>query len=130
MSLAALSRAGFLTLLFPLIIKRGRKWYSRPSARSSSDITETTSPRGPDHLPDTFAEIEPTQPLLGPDSSEEPAQPPPPTDREHGSAFDLAFLRGSILVDAVLTGCIGFTQTGWNLYLGRNLSVFADYGVY
>ncbi|GAA5902991.1 uncharacterized protein JCM6883_002656 [Sporobolomyces salmoneus] len=117
MSLAALSRAGFLTLLFPQIIKQGRKWYSRPTGQPPTPVEndEDTAPAG--HLPDSFAEIEPTQPLLGPDSSEEPPTPPTPTDQQHGSAFDLAFLRGSILVDAVLTGCIGFTQTGWNLYL-------------
>ncbi|GAA5955795.1 hypothetical protein JCM3765_001854 [Sporobolomyces pararoseus] len=116
MSLAALSRAGFLTLLFPEIIARGRKWYSKPNSRSSSppSTTETSSQT---HLPDSFADIEPTQPLLGTDSAEEPPAPPTPTDQQHGSAFDLTFLRGSILVDAVCTGCLGFAQTGWHLYL-------------
>ncbi|GAA5885883.1 hypothetical protein JCM16303_000095 [Sporobolomyces ruberrimus] len=119
MSLAALSRAGFLTLLFPHIIAFGRKLYSSPTIetlrthRSQSEETETP----PDHLPDSFAEIQPIQPPFQNDSAIEPPRPPVPTDEQHGSAFDLAFLRGSILIDAVLTGCIGFAQTGWHLYL-------------
>ncbi|GAA6008404.1 hypothetical protein JCM11491_004463 [Sporobolomyces phaffii] len=115
MALAALSRAGFLTFLFPQIIARGRQWYSQP--RSGAATPPSSSEPAPTHLPDSFADIEPSQPMLANDSAEEPPAPPKPTDRAHGSAFDLAFLRGSILVDAILTGCIGFAQTGWHLYV-------------
>ncbi|GAA5931071.1 uncharacterized protein JCM15063_002535 [Sporobolomyces koalae] len=108
MAVAALSRGAFLTFLFPVVINRGREWYSSAN---------TASPPAIGQLPDSFAEIEPIQPLLQTDPVQEPPPPPPPTDQEHGSAFDLAFLRGSILVDAVLTGCIGFSRAGWHLYI-------------
>jgi len=118
MSVASLSRAAFLTLLFPRIIASGREWYSSTHKPTSATLRQQSPSQLPSDLPDSFGEIEPNQPLLQTESVQEPTKPPPPTERQYGSAFDLTFLRGSILVDAVLTGCIGFATQGWHLYLG------------
>ncbi|GAA5896398.1 hypothetical protein JCM5296_002721 [Sporobolomyces johnsonii] len=131
MSLVALSRAGFLTLLFPRIIAAGRSWYT-PASSSPPPVSAlacATPPRQPEpappddpaqtlsDLPTTFRDLEPVSPLLQTDSVQEPAKLPSATDEPHGSRFDLTFLRGSMVVDALLTGCVGFAREGWHMYL-------------
>ncbi|GAA5934400.1 hypothetical protein JCM1841_000912 [Sporobolomyces salmonicolor] len=131
MSLVALSRAGFLTFLFPRIIAAGRSWYTptfsspSPAPASPSAIPpHAAQPAPPDDpasalsdLPTTFGEIEPVAPLIQTDTIQEPPKVPSGTDELHGSRFDLTFLRGSMVVDALLTGSVGFAREGWHMYL-------------
>jgi hypothetical protein len=37
------------------------------------------------------------------------------TDTAHGAAFDLVFLRYSILLDGILTGATTFLSAGWHV---------------
>jgi hypothetical protein len=90
MSTNSLCRALFLTILFPKIIARGRKWYT------SAGVVLTPAEQDPllAPLPVEASAFEP-HPISGggDDGAEEPARIPKPTDKAHGSHFDLAFLR-------------------------------------
>ncbi|ORY86053.1 hypothetical protein BCR35DRAFT_302705 [Leucosporidium creatinivorum] len=110
MSLTSASRGAFLTLLFPRIIALGRRLYTNPKASPPPTPSE---PSGP--LPTTPADFEPLSAL--PEApAEEPTPPPKPTDADHGSHFDLAFLRSSLVVDALLTAGASFISEGWHIY--------------
>ncbi|KAJ6567545.1 major facilitator superfamily domain-containing protein [Mycena sp. CBHHK59/15] len=121
MSTNALSRAVFLTFIFPQIISHGRKWFS-PSPAAASPISPGTPP--PKCTPNTAglpveaSAFEPS-PLTSADGApEDPvnlADAMPATDTNHGSKFDLAFLRWSMVVDACLTGLVGFSSQSWHM---------------
>jgi hypothetical protein len=109
MSGNALSRAAFLTLAFPRIIARGRKFFSQPTTRPVS-VLPPAETRNASHttghstkpstagLPTEPSSLEPYEANSGESVTESPVNlqsAMPPTDRRHGSAFDLAFLRYS-----------------------------------
>lgn len=103
MSVTAAVRALFLVGLFPKIIARGRKWYARPL--SSEDVKHLGD--RDDHTPaGTVPTAVPNQTL-----------PPKPTDEGHGSHFDLAFVRWSMILDGILTGSCVFATQGWQMYV-------------
>ncbi|GAA6039944.1 hypothetical protein JCM8097_002633 [Rhodosporidiobolus ruineniae] len=122
MALASLSRAGFLSLVFPRIIAAGRRWYS-PSSTTSPP---PSPPPEPAHIPTTAAEIEPLEPVLQTDQVVQPAPIPPPATETRGSHFDLVFLRLSILLDAVLTAFVPFSSQGWHLFLAAGIIPLAS----
>ena len=108
MSLSSLSRALFLALAFPKIIAFGRKRASAPKKSRSSSSSGTPSaassrPRSPvkDSIPTDAHDFE-SHVIRGPEEGlEEPANVEaimPPIDAEHGSAFDLTFLRWSVSI--------------------------------
>ncbi|KAL1405594.1 hypothetical protein Q8F55_009233 [Vanrija albida] len=123
MSCTQLVQAGFLSLAFPRIIAAGRRWYASPaapspppsSASSTRTLTDPVDPTDPDQaeLPDAAG-----APLL-----DEPQQP---TDAAHGSAFDLAFLRRSILVASILTSAVSFSNKWWHLYIAAAVLPFSS----
>lgn len=99
MSLNSASRALFLTLAFPRIIARGRRWYSAKRSLVLTGPTSTSTPSptptliDADELPITAEAFEPASGLQ---EAEEPVNVPvsmAPTDAKHGSAFDLVFLK-------------------------------------
>lgn len=51
---------------------------------------------------------------------------PSPTNRAHGSAFELVFLQASILIDGILTGGVTFSSQGWHLYVASIVLPFAS----
>ncbi|KAI5480150.1 hypothetical protein MNV49_001811 [Pseudohyphozyma bogoriensis] len=113
LSANSLSRALFLTLLFPRIIAWGRKLY-----------TTSTTPTPPSeiHIPTAPADIDPsTQP-----DAEEPALPPPMTDVGHGAQFDLVFVRWSMVLDGILTACTMLSSQGWHMYLAAGVLPLAS----
>ncbi|GAA5827654.1 hypothetical protein JCM11251_001773 [Rhodosporidiobolus azoricus] len=121
MALAAFSRAGFLSLLFPRIIAAGRRWYATaPSPVPSAPSTEPC-------IPTTAAEIEPLEPAFQSDAAFEPPPIPSPTSESTGSHFDLLFLRLSILLDGILTAAIPLlTSEGWHLYVAAGVLPLAS----
>lgn len=114
MSLTSASRGAFLTLVFPRLITAGRRLFTKPNAPPPSPPVEVVEP-----LPTTPADFEPL-PAVPEAPAEEPTPPPKPTDAAHGSHFDLAFLRSSLVIDALLTGGASFINQGWHIYAGES----------
>jgi len=129
MAVNSLSRAIFLTFAFPRIISVGRAWFA-PTSQSSFPASEngtvsptsengTLTPSTPvppkDALPTDLSAFE-AGPLTSADgATEEPPILPAPTDRVHGSGFDLAFVRWSMVVDAALTALVGLSSRSWHM---------------
>ncbi len=125
MSCFAIVRAGFLTLAFPKIIKHGRAWYSgsvKPATAGGEVPTDATKAK--DGAVVTVASTASRSP-----SPEEGAQAAVTDDEtpvvkqvapKQDTAFDLLFLRGSILVDAAMTCLVTFSSKGWHMYAGES----------
>ncbi|KAL2192737.1 hypothetical protein P885DRAFT_72772 [Corynascus similis CBS 632.67] len=101
----AFMRAAFLIFLFPRIINKGRRFgeiegYSPASLATNSE--ELGVPVG------SIAEEEPVR------------------SAEEGTAFDLFFLRISLVVDGVMTMCATFATKNWHIYLAAFLLPFAS----
>ncbi|KAJ7714805.1 major facilitator superfamily domain-containing protein [Mycena metata] len=100
MSLNAISRAGFLTFVFPWIIKTGRVWSDARRQRRASTVSIN----------------EPTV------DSEDAAA----VDKMRGSGFDLEFVRWSILVDAVVTALVGLNSQSWHMLAAATILPLAS----
>ncbi|KAJ7859186.1 hypothetical protein B0H14DRAFT_2747401 [Mycena olivaceomarginata] len=117
MSGNALSRAAFLTLAFPKIIAYGRKWLIKPTAAGSPVL----SPAEDDvaGLPTDPRSLEPHEVTSGESATESPVNlqdAMPPTNKSHGSAFDLEFLRYSMIVDACLVALLVFSSNSAHIW--------------
>ncbi|KAJ7110649.1 hypothetical protein C8R44DRAFT_261967 [Mycena epipterygia] len=115
MSGNALSRAAFLTLAFPRIIARGRNLFSQLTATAPPALPPAEGP-----LTETNC-LEPNEVASVETTTESPAtlqDAIPPTDKKYGSAFDLAFLRYSMVVDAFLVGLLVFSSTSAHIWAG------------
>jgi MFS family permease len=110
-------RGTFLSLAFPRIIARGRKWLQPPNTKNAALGEE--EPLIQDH-PITPNEIEVTEPM----ESEEPPNPPP-QDEQETFAFDLFYARFSVLLDSILTGSAMFVTHGWQMYVVALVLPFA-----
>lgn len=114
MSGFAFMRAAFLIFVFPRIINRGRKWHvSRHQARGSRG-TGGAEAQAPSRLATNPEELEAP---IGSFAEEEPVSSDS-LKEEEGTAFDLFFLRISLVVDGVLTMCAAFATQSWHIYLG------------
>ncbi|WVQ69175.1 uncharacterized protein L199_007391 [Kwoniella botswanensis] len=109
-----LVKAFFLSICFPRIITWGRKLLSH----------RTDIPSGPatDEHPETPLEAEEPDDMGAPRED----QARQPTDVQHGSTFDLYFLRWSIFIDGLLTGLTTLSTKGWHLYLAAGVLPFAS----
>ncbi|KAJ7496344.1 hypothetical protein B0H11DRAFT_859582 [Mycena galericulata] len=116
MSGNALSRAAFLTLAFPHIITRGRNFFSQPNAAAKPVLPPADGDTA--GLPAVASSLEPHEATSGETVTESPVNPQeaPPTDKKHGSAFDLAFLRYSMVIDAVLVGLLVFSNSSGDIW--------------
>lgn len=114
MSGFAFMRATFLILIFPRIINSGRKWYLAHESRSVP-LTNESSPS-----PRFVTNPEELEAPIGSLAEEEPIAPREVKEDE-GTAFDLFFLRISLVVDGVLTMCAAFATKSWHIYLGKAL---------
>jgi len=130
-------RAVFLIFIFPRIIDRGRIWWSggaaaetaegQPASLTTTTATTTaTAPPQPKRNPESPATDDddiPTQPeefeAPLPTQVEEEPVVPKRIDEKSAFAFDLFFLRWSLLVDGALTAGAGFATQGWHMYLGQ-----------
>ncbi|KAL2130239.1 hypothetical protein VTI74DRAFT_6716 [Chaetomium olivicolor] len=118
MSGFAFMRAAFLIFLFPRIINSGRKWHltrtlnENATAVPPSPSRLATNPEELDAPMGSFAEEEPVG------SSE--------VKEDEGTAFDLFFLRVSLVVDGVLTMCAAFATERWHIYLAACFLPFAS----
>jgi hypothetical protein len=112
MSGFAFMRALFLIFLFPRIISKGRRWYL---ARGQNEPSQDAEPQSPSRLATNPEELEAP---VGSFAEEEPVGSAEVKEDE-GTAFDLFFLRISLVVDGVLTMCAAFATEGWHIYLGE-----------
>ena len=105
-------RGAFLTLAFPIIIKKGR----RMLARREHNVEHLKPPKVSEipSLPVTPTEFAPA-PSMEPE--QEPVEPPKAADHKEGFGFDLMYTKYSILADGLLTFPATFTNQGWQMYL-------------
>ncbi|KAH3909966.1 hypothetical protein HBH56_154690 [Parastagonospora nodorum] len=111
-------RGAFLSLVFPRIIARGRKWL-QPHDTTKQDRPREEEPLIQDH-PISANEIETSDPL----ENEEPPNPPPSNEQETFE-FDLFYARFSVFADALLTGAAMFVTRGWQMYIVALVLPFA-----
>ncbi|TXT08630.1 hypothetical protein VHUM_02758 [Vanrija humicola] len=127
MTLTLVVRVFFLSLCFPRIITVGRRWFSSAAASPLPPPASvpTPSPPSPKSQP---AHPEDADQAEAADAAGQPAADTAPelTDTAHGAAFDLVFLRYSILLDGVLTGATTFLSRGWHVYLAASVLPFAS----
>lgn len=156
-----LTRAFFLTVCFPRIIRWGRRWVASsdsappsetPTPRPSSPVpapehhvppaaitrrrSSTTlhsgfkrirRPSGLDEHPELLEQAEIPDPITGePHVELELPEVVPENNKRLASAFDLYFLRGSILLDSLLTGAVTFATERWHLYAAAFILPFAS----
>lgn len=109
MSFNSLIRGIFLIFAFPKIIAWGRKRYapSRTQSTSSSEFDDNEIP----HNPESFEAIPALQ------SEQEPISAVKVHAEEESVAFDLVFLKWSLVADGLLTGCAAFSRQGWHIYV-------------
>ncbi|KAF2113914.1 major facilitator superfamily domain-containing protein [Lophiotrema nucula] len=103
-------RGVFLSLIFPRIIRLGRKWYQPRPPKPHAPEEEHLVPE----IPTSPNEIGPIDTM---DNDTEPSNPPPRKDEPETFAFDLLYARCSILADGIMTGLAVFVTKGWQLYL-------------
>ncbi|KAI1111716.1 major facilitator superfamily transporter [Nemania sp. NC0429] len=116
MSVNCLVRGLFLMFVFPRIISYGRLAFKKsdtPISDSSPDSPFPTEPRDIDPFP-------------APGVDEEPTKPPKPITVTEGAGFDLFFLRGSLLIDGIITTSSAFASQGWHMYLVGSLLPLAS----
>lgn len=111
-------RAFFLALCFPKIISVGRRWFSGASSASAPGSPKPQAVMHPEDVDQAEVADAAGQPV----SDTAPAL----TDTAHGAAFDLVFLRYSILLDGILTGATTFLSAGWHVYLAASVLPFAS----
>lgn len=146
-------RAIFLIFMFPRIIDAGRAWFTRLAQEERSLLspnkkpakrTRTTSHIIIDDLPTEPAQFDaPTGTLLEEEpllvrvptterirdeghSSGEESEDTATEDEKAAYAFDLFFLRWSLLVDGVITAGAALATQGWHMYLVTLLLPFGS----
>ncbi|AEO62160.1 hypothetical protein MYCTH_2313227 [Thermothelomyces thermophilus ATCC 42464] len=120
MSGFAFMRAAFLIFLFPYIINKGRRWYlARERQGAGGGETEDCEPArlatNPEELEAPMGSLAEEEPVASAEVKE-----------DEGTAFDLFFLRISLVVDGILTMCAAFATKGWHIYLAAFLLPFAS----
>jgi hypothetical protein len=111
-------RGAFLSLIFPQIIARGRKWLQLRSP-ACRDTSRDEEPRLGD------ATVAPNEIEVGAIlENEEPPNQPLHHEQET-FAFDLFYARFSVLVDSILTGSAMFVTSGWQMYIVALVLPFA-----
>ena len=129
MSSFSLVRGIFLIFIFPQVISLGRKWFQRRFARkkmeeegeeegnSSGSERDTDSESRDDVLPTSPQQIE--APIVS-QAVDEPVSAEP-THNPYYCAFDLFFLRWSLVLDGALTTICAYATQKWHIYLGKQM---------
>jgi MFS family permease len=112
-SVNCLVRGLFLTLAFPTIISRGRKWLDKRSKlKNSGQISHL---KGNDYLPSAPTHL---ASVPGADNDEtEPIDSPAPLTETETYHFDLFYIKLSLIADGILTAGATFTNHGWQMYV-------------
>ncbi|KAL4937280.1 hypothetical protein BDV06DRAFT_227088 [Aspergillus oleicola] len=116
MATNSLIRGLFLIFVFPRIISTGRKWFSTKEINSVESSSESLA-TSPEHSDPVVADIVPDQ---------EPSNAPSPAITENCQAFDLFFLRWSLLMDGLATAYTAFATVGWHIYIAGFLLPLAS----
>ncbi|KAH7074013.1 hypothetical protein BKA63DRAFT_534327 [Paraphoma chrysanthemicola] len=111
-------RGTFLSVVFPRIIARGRRWL-QPRNPETPSLPQEEEPLIQNDAV-SAREIEINEPL----ESEEPVNPKP-SDEQETFAFDLFYARFSVLLDAILTSAAVFVTRGWQMYVVALVLPFA-----
>ena len=115
--------------MFPRIISVGRQWFKKTSGVvHGNNGTAPELVKDDDPIPTSPAQFEVP---VGSNAGDEPVVPPPrdPTsevDPSHICAFDLFFLRWSLIVDGALTTVAAFATQKWHIYLGLSPPWYHD----
>lgn len=142
----AFMRAIFLIFIFPRIIGRGRQWFDsleeraaqkanghdQPSAaqngqvkrRRSSAVADFVAPETPRAYDAPMGTLGAEEPVIlgsGEAIEERNANEDESGDKEEDAAFafDLFFLRWSLILDGALTAGAAFATQRWHVYLGE-----------
>jgi MFS family permease len=118
MSFSSLIRGFFLSFAFPRIISGGRKWFA-----SKAVIENEGESYADDRIPTTVQDFEV---VPGLESEQEPTPLPTIVGSEDGPAFDLFFLKWSLVIDGLLTGSAAFSTKGWHIYVAAFLLPLAS----
>ena len=121
MPLASL-RGLYLSLVFPRIIAKGRKWLQPTRVDAASNPSEPQEETEYEDVPTSPNKIVSADPL---DDETEPLHAPPRDNEQETFAFDLLYARWSIFTDGILTGLATFVSQGWQLYLVAVILPFA-----
>ena len=106
--------AFFLSFVFPKIIAAGRAHYARRALSAAERA----------HLADRDGHTPPGEAVLAEAAVEANAAPVKPSADVNERAFDLEFVRWSMVLDGVLTGACVFATRGWHMYLGEHARLF------
>ncbi|KAH8898437.1 MFS general substrate transporter [Thozetella sp. PMI_491] len=116
MATNCLIRGFFLIFVFPRIISSGREWFS--SGAAPTDPFDAS-----DSLPTDPADFDP---VPAPLTEQEPTKPPNPVEDEGARAFDLFFLRWSLVADGLVTAYTASATQGWHIYIAGFLLPLAS----
>lgn len=112
-SVNCLVRGLFLTLAFPTIISRGRKWLDKRSiSKTSGQISRL---KGSDYLPSAPTHLASVS--RAENDETEPIDPPAPSTETETYHFDLFYIKLSLIADGILTAGATFTNHGWQMYV-------------
>jgi hypothetical protein len=110
-------RSFFLIFIFPRIISVGRNvWAGRNNKAPPEELSEA------DQIPTTAEQLDAPTAAAEQASVIHATQPSTPRETWSGYHFDLLFLRGSLVVDGLLTTLTAFATEWWHIYVGMSFS--------
>lgn len=128
MSYYCVVRGVFLTFAFPYIIDYGRKWWddgsSPPAAASPPPGAKPLSQRS--RRVSAAEDVEAAVTLGLEDTGDAPAAALTLPADEKNSAFDLFFLKWSLVADGCLTGLATFCSQSWEVFVVATLLPLAS----
>ena len=120
--LYALLRGLFLMFAFPCIINVGRNWLKR---YNDSKTIANGKPHENEAITDLSTNPEEFNTVEAIENEQEPVEPPKLTDEKETFAFDLLYVKASLILDGILTLAASFVWEGWQIYLVAVLLPFA-----
>ncbi|KAF7549532.1 hypothetical protein G7Z17_g6324 [Cylindrodendrum hubeiense] len=111
----SLIRGIFLMVFFPRIISSGRKWFSDSNPKESIQVPA-----------EAIVTNESMDLVAGTPVGQEPILVVIDVEDRSGQAFDLFFLRWSLVVDGVVTASTAFATREWHIYLAGILLPLAS----
>ncbi|KAK3368466.1 major facilitator superfamily domain-containing protein [Podospora didyma] len=127
MSEFSFMRAFFLLFVFPRVISTGRKWHlsRHPNKLKAAKQSKSQAQQEEDAAAEFPTHPEQLDAPVATQAGEEPISAEPLEGKED-TAFDLFFLRSSLVLDGLLTMCVAFTTQKWHIYLAAGALPFAS----